>query len=124
AVERSMPMLLLQSYVNSAEASVFSGTSTDATLEVDYSVQEFTKIRVEGGAVAPMKLLEIGLGNGSNLLANLLPAVPGKLTSVGSMSIIEGNKVVIPEARLERLRLPLLLDGQQEALELNLTLSK
>ncbi|CAE7289464.1 unnamed protein product, partial [Symbiodinium necroappetens] len=124
AVEQSMPMLLLQSYVNSAEASVFSGTSTDATLEVDYSVQEFTKIRVEGGAVAPMKLLEIGLGNGSNLLANLLPAVPGKLTSVGSMSIIEGNKVVIPEARLERLRLPLLLDGQQEALELNLTLSK
>ncbi|CAE7800733.1 unnamed protein product [Symbiodinium sp. CCMP2456] len=64
AVEQSMPMLLLQSYVNSsAEASVFSGTSTDTMLEVDYSVKDFTKIRVESGAVAPMKLLEIGLGS-------------------------------------------------------------
>jgi len=124
AVEQSLPMLLLQSYVNSSEASVFDGTSTETGLQVDYSVQDFTKIRLDGGAVAPMKLLEIGLGNGSNLLANLLPAVPGKLTSVGSLSLIEGNKVVIPEARLERLRLPLLLDGQKEALELNLTLSK
>ncbi|CAE7554142.1 unnamed protein product [Symbiodinium sp. CCMP2592] len=125
AVEQSLPMLLLQSYVNSSsEASVFDGTSTETGLQVDYTVRDFTKIRLEGAAVAPMKLLEIGLGNGSSLLANLLPAVPGKLASVGSLSLIEGNKVVIPEARLERLRLPLLLDGQQEALELNLTLSK
>ena len=39
-------------------------------------------------------------GNGSNLLANLLPAVPGKLTSVGSLSLIEGNKAgsAVPSA--------------------------
>ena len=30
-------------------------------------------------------------GNGSNLV-NLLPSIPGKIASVGSMSIREGNK--------------------------------
>ncbi|CAE7242483.1 unnamed protein product [Symbiodinium sp. CCMP2456] len=81
----------LHSYVKSSEASVFDGTSTETGLQVDYSAEEFTKILLEGSAVAPMKLLEIGLGNGTNL-ANLLPSIPGKLESVGSMSIREGNK--------------------------------
>ncbi|CAE7554167.1 unnamed protein product [Symbiodinium sp. CCMP2592] len=112
----------LHSYLKSSNASVFDGTSTETGLQVDYSAErEFTKILLEGSGVAPMKLVEIGLGNGTNLV-KLLPSIPGKLASVGSMSIREGNKVEIPEARLERLRLPLLLDGQKEDLELNLTL--
>ncbi|CAE7568075.1 unnamed protein product [Symbiodinium pilosum] len=126
AAEESLPLTLLRSYANASSQvpAVFGGTSVETSFDMEYSSTLFPKIYMDSSANAPMKVLEIALGGQGSVLSNLLPGAPGKLTAVGSIVVIEGNKVVIPEVRLERLRLPLLLGGQSEALELNVTLAK
>lgn len=131
AMEESLALTLLNSYVNctfehaksgkSGEGGPLQGMLGQAILSLSMEDNTRAQVNVSTQAVAPVKMLRCFLGD--RVLTGLLPKEPSKSQLKGAVSLRQ-NELNISKVQLQSFRLPFAVSGKEDAIELSATLSR
>lgn len=131
AIEESLALTLLNSYVNCTLEHAMAGKSGEGgplqdmlgqaivSLAMDDNTR--AQVNVSTQAVAPVKMLRCFLGD--RVLTGLLPKEPSKLQLKGAVNLRQ-KELNISKVQLQSFRLPFAVNGKEDAIELSATLSR
>lgn len=131
AIEESLALTLLNSYVNCTLEHAKAGKSGEGgplqdmlgqaivSLAMDDNTR--AQVNVSTQAVAPVKMLRCFLGD--RVLTGLLPKEPSKSQLKGAVNLRQ-KELNISKLQLQSFRLPFAVNGKEDAIELSATLSR
>lgn len=131
AIEESLALTLLNSYVNCTLEHAMAGKSGEGgplqdmlgqaivSLAMDDNTR--AQVNVSTQAVAPVKMLRCFLGD--RVLTGLLPKEPSKSQLKGAVNLRQ-KELNISKVQLQSFRLPFAVNGKEDAIELSATLSR